>query len=247
MSESFWLERRAWPLSHFLVPSALYFALRDPVASLLLMYVWESVELAVYMLFRGRYVMFAGNTDTTTRETVADSLLGDPIMGGTGIALFYVADLVFSWPGPQFRVLWPGTLRFFAFLAQALPSLAVDAQTQGGTKIGAAVFGTLYVLFGALFYGIPLLRTDTTFAELPNAQETRSLAGANLGFLLALAFLQTAQVTLAQTAQANGAARRKAPSAPRDSVWMRVFLFGVVSLLAVSVAGTGTAPLVSVQ
>lgn len=222
-------------MSHFLVPAALYFALRDPVASLLLMYVWESVELAVYMIFKGRYVMFAGRTDTTTRETAGDSLLGDPLMGATGIAVFFVADKAFSWPGPLFSVLWPGTLRFFAFLTQAALSLAVDAQTRGGKKIGAAIFGAGYILFAALFYGIPLARNDTAFSGDPDARETRAKSAANLAFLLALAAAQTLHVVLVRK-----------DLQPLRSVWLRVFALGIVSLLGVSVAGTGTVPLIVV-
>jgi hypothetical protein len=95
---SFWatfgFERDAWPLSHGLVPFAVYQNTGDPVVSWLTAYFWETDELSLHSGLGG-YKMFAGSEDAPL-EAPADSLVSDPSMALMliliGLCIDYLTD-----------------------------------------------------------------------------------------------------------------------------------------------------------
>ena len=150
-SNRFWLETTAWSLAHYLVYAALYWASRNLLLSLLLMYVWESIELAIYLLAGNRYAVFVGTAGTTERESVADSLIGDPLIGGLGIATFALAD-AFVAPLPVCCAhTWQ---RAAVFLLQAASLFCIDWRTRTGVRYGVAISLTAYTVIGAIAYGL---------------------------------------------------------------------------------------------
>lgn len=234
---SFWMEQRVWPLMHFLTPAALYWATRNAVVSILLIYVWESIEAAVYVLAGWRYVTVtkAGQPE---RELALDSLIGDPIMGALGIAVLAFADFTFHWPGlDDTSNTWPWWLRIAAFLTQSLPTLYFNLRHSNDPatlRVGALSYGGVYILGGALWYGIPLIGGDET------ARPTAALIA-----WLILAFVQTAQVALWPTsvisAEQDLWTGHSTPPGPLSAVWARTFAVGLIVGMAVLIAYATTA------
>lgn len=100
-------ERTAWPFVHAVLPLALYAVSRNLALSLLLIYVWESLE-AIGSLF----------TRTLT-ESKPNALISDPLVGALAIFALYVLDCAFGW-GESFCESVPLGLRLGAFAVLAL-------------------------------------------------------------------------------------------------------------------------------
>lgn len=118
---SSWLcENSYWPIVHTIYPMILYSYLYDVKTTVMLFYVWESIE-AVFEVFARTIVLDVGT------ESLGDSLLSDVAMGLSGIFIYWLASLygnneyrkcppLFS----GFEVLW---LKYvFQFIVLALPT-----------------------------------------------------------------------------------------------------------------------------
>ena len=82
--EPFYLEQKRWPFAHAISNIALYQATRDPVLSLLLAYVWETLEFLLSLRFK------------FMKETMGDKMVGDIGVGFLSIWAFWVIDKTFG-------------------------------------------------------------------------------------------------------------------------------------------------------
>jgi hypothetical protein len=147
----FYLEQSSWPFVHAVVPLALYFATRDIVLTLLLIYVWESLEFLL-----SRVVVWL-------RESIWDKVIGDPMIGALSVLVFWILDEATGWDD-VFRSQVGGTRRFFGFLLVWLPSSLVllDRRRAGVDRwytpvLGAPLYALVYIGLALAIYS-PYLR-----------------------------------------------------------------------------------------
>jgi len=151
MNNAFWREDSVYPFVHAVIPAALYFATRNATLSLLLMYVWETLELTLALLV----------SSSTFGESAADALIGDPLVGALGIGALALADVAFGW-APLVRATAPLWLRLLASAYIAVLSLGFfflsAQQVDSFSSPLIAAYGVAIVVIGALMY-VTALRT----------------------------------------------------------------------------------------
>jgi hypothetical protein len=143
MSQAFYKEQTRWPFVHAVVPLALYFATRNIILSLLLIYVWETAE----RLLKRVTSYFSENDD--------DSLIGDPLIGSLSIFSFWVFDQATGWD----TVICENTnpwLRAACFLLIAVVSPIVELDKSKlearGPHLGTLAYALYYYVIALLFY-----------------------------------------------------------------------------------------------
>lgn len=155
---AFWRENSVYPFVHSVVPAALYVATRRVALSLLLMYVWETVE-ATLALVASR-AMFG--------EHAADSLIGDPLVGALGIGALALLDAAYDWAPAVCAATALGTrLLAFAYIAGlslAFFPLGAERVVRLRPRLVAA-YGVSIVLIGLLMYA-PALRAPRVAAPV---------------------------------------------------------------------------------
>ena len=147
---SFWLDQEAWPVAHVLVPAALYVALGRFWLCIALIYLYETVEWILAQLI---------HWNVLNEPRPGDTILGDPLMGMLGIG--FVAQLIFVFRQQKMFValsFWP---RALVFILQAGTSVAIDLHF-GAFRYGLIIFGTVYLLSGALGYYFMLRHNKST-------------------------------------------------------------------------------------
>jgi len=168
----FWREESPYPFAHFVLPLALYGAVRNVLLTMLLVYVWESVE---QLLARTGYARYAG-------EQWDDSWFGDIVLGLLAAGTFAVADSTYGWREAVQMMGPPLWLRVVGYLAIVLASVMVRWQC-GGTWVRWQL-----LLFTAVYAAVTL----AVFAPYWNA-------GAGAGPLIrasTLAWLAVALVAM---------------------------------------------------
>lgn len=158
---NFWKERDPWPYAHAIVPLTLYAMSRQYLFSLLLIYVWESVEALIGLL--------APYYD----ENKYNSLISDPIVGALAITTLFLLDCATGW-GDAFCEAVSLGLRVLVFVVVGLGStvLLIDRHAdRDGKRLNE---GVVWLALGtALFGGIVLslgLRGQTSDASILAAQ-----------------------------------------------------------------------------
>lgn len=139
MSFTFFLEETAWPYAHSLVPAALYIAARNPLIALLLIYFNETAEVLL--------APFA----PALRETSDDSLVGDIILGGMAIFIYWLIDLA-TGAHIAFRARVPLVLRITAAVLVILASFVVVRLKTDTINGGVLVFYAFYALIPLVLY-----------------------------------------------------------------------------------------------
>ena len=189
-SVPFYLERTGWPLVHATTPAYLYFVTRKPILSLLLIFVWEVVELLLSIPF------------PYLAEHRYDSLIGDPLIGGLSILILYSLDAIFDWQRP-FCATYSPTRRTIAFFVVALltPLLALDDNVFDGDHIngGALIFGAIVSLF-TLIYFLCAPQSDDTATRRVVRLNVLFVAGYILAMTAAVAYRSDDECSLAGSA-----------------------------------------------
>lgn len=94
--QAFWREKSLWPLSHSIVPLTFYAITNSLVATIIGVYLWESIEFLLSLLLRS----CCGSNALSEKK--ADSLIGDPLLGiFSTLPLFLLDVLVESQPNAQ--------------------------------------------------------------------------------------------------------------------------------------------------
>lgn len=149
MNSAFWRDNSVYPFVHAVLPAALYFATRNALLSLLLMYVWETIEATLALAISRQ----------TFGESAADSLIGDPLVGTLGIGALALLDAAYGWVDVVKRAapLW---LRLLAFAYVASVSLAFFAlsaeQVERSRPLLVTAYGASIVVIGLLMYAVAL-------------------------------------------------------------------------------------------
>lgn len=149
MSNEFWRDNSVYPFVHAVLPAALYFATRKALLSLLLMYVWETVEALSALVV----------SQTVFGEGAADSLIGDPLVGALGIGALALLDVAYGWAAvvTATTALW---LRLLAFAYVAVLSLGFFVLSADDVERMRALLVALYgigiVLIALLMYSVAL-------------------------------------------------------------------------------------------
>lgn len=168
---AFWREDSVYPFVHATLPAALYFATRHALLALLLMYVWESVEAALALYVSG----------DTFGESVADSLIGDPLVGALGIGALALLDAACGWSALVVDATTLGA-RLLVFVYVAAPALALF--TLGAERVARmrtlliAAYGATIVLVGLLMYAPVLAQVGAPLAVWLGLVALLALAGA---------------------------------------------------------------------
>ena len=153
MDPPFYAEQAPWPYVHAVVPIALYIAIRyNPrrvpaylslLVTILLVFVWEFFErIASYLV-------------PVLQEPIDDSLIGDPLIGASGVLAFWLTDQ-YSEADSAFAETVQWYWRALVFVLAG--ALTVIAGLFIGPRIygGLVIYAFIYFFLGAL-YGIPIL------------------------------------------------------------------------------------------
>lgn len=189
----FYEERAPWPFVHATAPLLLYFVTRNLTLSLLLIFLWETLETLLSLMFN----FFS--------EQKPNSLIGDPLVGALTILGFFFLDVAFGWRRPFTMSVSPW-LRFAAFLTIGVASsiVIVDGDGDAGSwlSVGLLIFGIVYIGLVLAFFNRIIFRYRT-------ADERR--AGHSALMLIAVVALLLV-----------AAAPRFSPTSPLSSVFLRV-------------------------
>lgn len=150
----FYAEQAGWPFVHAVVPLALYFATRDLELTLLLIYVWESVErvLALFIKY--------------FKESVYDSLIGDPLVGATAAFTFWLLDQATGWDDALRANVSP-LRRAACFIVIAALASFIELGSTRVVHVGVLIYTLFYTIVALLFYGsAPLLVLQSVLAWL---------------------------------------------------------------------------------
>jgi hypothetical protein len=142
MALTFYREQKRWAFTHAVLPLAVYIATRDPVLSLLLAYVWESVELLVSL----RYKYF--------REKADDSLIGDPLNATLSILAMFLLDTAFGW-AVAFRAEVSIIRRLLCLIALAAPASLIevgDSTNRRFVHTGVLLYTVFYTAVALAVY-----------------------------------------------------------------------------------------------
>ena len=137
---TFYRENTAWPFVHALINAHLYIATRKWTLSLLLMYIWETIEFAV-----------VSQLTKTFAENVDDTLISDPLVGFTIISALWLIDHQTHWD-VDFRENVPNYIRAVCFIIVGLLATILSSIDDKSGGIVLAI-GTLYILITLAFYG----------------------------------------------------------------------------------------------
>lgn len=173
-------ERTAWPFVHAIIPLALYAVSRNLTLSLLLIYVWESLE-TIFSLFGSLF-----------SENKTDSLIGDPIVGSLAIFTLYVLDCTFGWR-TVFCDSVPLALRLGAFAVLGLISALAFAYKPHNFNLTCSFVWVVPVM--ALLYAATILVFFNRIIFRPQTAAEMEAGTSTLVWLL-LAGVFTAAATL---------------------------------------------------
>ena len=142
-------EQHRWFYPHIMLPFLAYFYVGRLDTILLVVYLWESIELLVKSEM-GDYAIYLGNT---TNESIQDSFIGDPFNGFVGV----LAAMWFCWvfkykPRSSWSSIRPFVARGLQFLSLAVHTLWLRYY------VGTIPVGFLVMLLGFpiqtyLFFG----------------------------------------------------------------------------------------------
>lgn len=140
----FYKEQTSWPFVHAVVFLALYFATRDIVLTLLLIYVWETFEFLL------------SNVWPYLRESMWDKMVGDPVIGSLSVLAFWVLDQATGWDDTFVQEVNPWW-RFFGFVAVSVPGwlIVLDKRVEGRDWMplfGTALYALVYIGLGLAIY-----------------------------------------------------------------------------------------------
>ena len=140
----FWREDSPWPFVHAVVPLAVYVSLRHLLVSLLLIYVWETVEtlLGIVLPF--------------FKEPKLNSLVSDPLVGTASILVFVAFEAALD-NQAEFLAAASATRRITALvLIGALsPLAALGDRTETkrwSLRYGALLYALLYFIVVIVAY-----------------------------------------------------------------------------------------------
>lgn len=153
----FYKEEKIWPFVHSLVPAALYIALRRPILALLIIYISETAEA----IFRDIYQVFW--------ETVADSLIGDIVIGSLAIGVFWLLDQA-TGADIAFRRTVSPWLRFVAFVLVVVATPIANIVSSVSVNWGALAYYAIYLTVALVFYHPLLLKAHRGVVEWVAAQ-----------------------------------------------------------------------------
>jgi len=238
----FWSEDAAWPLAHYLIPASLYFAIRNPWITLLLAYVWESVEFLLSSLRADKILLDdeqkapferlnKKDDNFFSEPDRSDSLIGDPLQALLSVMTFYFADTFLGWTPPD--GLFSPMLRLGAVAAVTATWIVADYSVRCCNRkfrYGALIYGIIYIGSTLAFYGGAIAHAAD------NVQTDK--VWQSIGAWLTVAAVQTLNVVMGNLCCFRPALQR---------VYSRVFFVGLVALLAASIAVTVTEHSASVQ
>lgn len=137
---TFFREDSIWPYVHCLINGSLYYNVRSWRLSLLLMYIWETLEYAVVSQFSDKF-----------SEAKDDSLVGDPIVGFLIITALFIADVILGGKTAFIRTV-PAYIRFLCFVTHGIMATVVGFfNSNSGWPI--LLVGVLFVAIALAFYG----------------------------------------------------------------------------------------------
>jgi hypothetical protein len=139
--QPFYKEQTRWAFVHATVPLAIYFATRNIVLTLLLIYVWETIE---YIL--SRFISYL-------HESVGDSLVGDPVVGSLTVFSFWLLDQATDWDDAIVDV--SGRRRFFCILVLFCVTPLIEIGQRTNLRLCAPHVGTL--LYALAYAGVVLV------------------------------------------------------------------------------------------
>lgn len=91
----FLTERTAWPMVHIVNPFMHYIIFQNVKATIMLFYLWETLERLAILVCAGTYCFFSEDEE---REPMSDSLIGDILEGMIGLLLAKTFVIVFNVP-----------------------------------------------------------------------------------------------------------------------------------------------------
>ncbi len=130
-------EVSTWPMAHMFNPFIIELLFQNPLLTLLIVWVWESIEVLGATLFNGKYIIFVGD-GSQGYEGVTDSLLGDTSQGVLGMLLARM--VIFAWNVPSWTPSISGPYRIIVFkrLLQYLVWVAPLSFTNSSIKISGS-------------------------------------------------------------------------------------------------------------
>ena len=96
---SFLLDHSTWPLPHIHIPYLLYLYTKDLAITLLWVYIWESIEILVLLIFGQFNVFFLGEKELTGSSPIephGEVLIGEQLSGLIGIIIGILHVWLFS-------------------------------------------------------------------------------------------------------------------------------------------------------
>lgn len=151
-----WLcENRLWPVVHTIFPFILYLYIRDFKFSLLLVYLFETLE-ALFEVFGSGDIIDVG------KETTGDHLIGDPGMGFLGILIGMVWVRIFDYKYHNMTPFYKGSelawfYYFIQFITLALPTSFLYAFPNAIHGIVPIVYVFMIVWIPGFYYGFSVL------------------------------------------------------------------------------------------
>jgi len=151
----------------------LYIATRDWKLSILLMYIWESVEFGIVSQFTDKF-----------SEMIDDSLLGDPIIGITIILALYFIDYHTGWD-IDFRKTVPNWIRFIEFITTGFVLTILGTINDHSAAIVLAI-GVAYIAITLIFYGYYLFKETIERQLVAMQREAKKSVALWLGIVIIL-------------------------------------------------------------
>lgn len=137
----------AWAMSHVLNPLLMQLIFQNWYFTVIMFFVWESVEVLALVLFKD-YTVFVG--DASDYEPIADSLLGDPFNGVLGLLLAFTFVIAFRMPhwmpslfGRARRVFWRRVLLYVLMISSFLAYNAVLQPVGVATPVYVGVYASM--------------------------------------------------------------------------------------------------------
>lgn len=129
-----------WPGIHIATPFMVYMISQDTMLTMIMIWVWETVEVAMVLVGKG-YVVYFGDESSVNAEPPADSLVGDVGGGFLGLFLGHLVVLTYkvpSWtpsPWSPYRRIWVNRLLQLLLLLLPFTIVNVNIQPSGSPTV----------------------------------------------------------------------------------------------------------------